>query len=225
MITSQEAKPTLFYLVRPPKIQTGKPPLLILLHGVGGNEQDMFSLANSLPEKFLVVSVRGPLTLGPDSYAYFRVDFSTGRPIINEKEAESARVSILRFLEDLKQKETFDEKKVYLMGFSQGGIMSYSVALTEPEKIKGIVVMSGRLLPEIKPLVAINERLSKLKVYISHGSQDNVLQVQYAYDAVNYLKAKGISPLFHEYLESHTISEAMLKDVTIWLDQIVNSQQ
>lgn len=217
MITTQDTKPSLHYLVRPPKIKTENPPLLLLLHGVGSNEQNMFSFASSLPDKYLVVSVRGPLTLGPNSYAWFNVRFSGGGSIINEKEAENARKSIVQFLEDLKLKENYDHHKVYLMGFSQGGIMSYSTALTAPEKIAGIAVMSGRLLPEVKPLIANNERLSKLKVYISHGKQDSVLQVQYAYDAIEYLKTKGINPEFHEYSEDHTINKEMLADVNKWL--------
>jgi phospholipase/carboxylesterase len=219
MITNQNTEPSLHYLVRTPKIKIENPPLLLLLHGVGGNEQDMFSFANSLPDKFLVVSIRGPLKLGSNSFAWFQVQFGSNGPVINKQQAEEARVSILQFLEDLKRKEHFDEKNVFLMGFSQGGIMSYSTALTQPEKIKGIAVMSGRLLPEVKPLIATNERLSKLKIYISHGSQDNVLQVKYADDALDYLKTKGISPEFHKYSESHTINEKMIKDVTNWLTQ------
>lgn len=217
MNTIQNTEPSLHYLVRPPKIKTEKPPLLLLLHGVGGNEQNMFSFANELPDEFLVVSARGPLTLGANSYAWFTVNFSNGRPVINEKQAENARVTILEFIQDLKSKEKFNEKNVFLMGFSQGGIMSYSTALTEPEKIKGIVVMSGRLLPEVKPLIASNEKLSKLKVYISHGTQDNVLQIHYAYDAFEYLKTKGIAPEFNEYNKDHTINLSMLTDVKNWL--------
>lgn len=76
--------------------------------------------------------------------------------------------------------EDFDEDQVYLMGFSHGGIMSYSVAMTELEKIKGIAVMIGRLLPEVKSLVADEDRLKKLKIFVSHGMQDSVLKFQYA---------------------------------------------
>lgn len=219
MLTSQNTEPSLHYLVRAPKIKTTNPPLLLLLHGVGGNEQNMFSFANSLPDKFLVVSIRGPLTLGSNSFAWFQVQFGSNGPVINKEQAEQARVSILQFLEDLKLKEKFDEKNVFLMGFSQGGIMSYSIALTEPEKIKGIAVMSGRLLPEVKPLIASNERLSKLNVFISHGINDNVLQLQFAQDAFEYLKTKNINPEFHKYDENHTINELMLNDAIVWLNQ------
>lgn len=217
IMNSSKEKTTLHYLVRQPKIKTTHPPLLLLLHGVGGNEQNLFSFANDLPDNFLVVSARGPLTLGPESFAWFQVNFSSGHPQINEQQAEAARVTILDFIESLKNEHNFDDKQVYLMGFSQGGIMSYSVALTEPEKIKGIAVMSGRLLPEVKPLVADQKRLEKLKVFISHGRQDAVLHFPFATDALAYLESKGIKPDFHQYDDGHTINKQMFDDVNLWL--------
>lgn len=171
---------TLFYTSRKPKDAINKPPLLIMLHGVGSNEQHMFSLAQAMPDKYLVVSVRGPLSLSVGSYAWFQVDFSTGHPQINALQAEQSRQKIISFIDELKLVEDFDDKQVFLMGFSQGGIMSYSAALTTPEKIKGIVVMSGRLLPEVKPLITSNDKLKQLKVFVSHGKSDNVLNYQYA---------------------------------------------
>lgn len=209
-------KPSLYYWVRTPKIKAGKPPLIILMHGVGSNEQNMFSFASSLPGQFLVVSVRGPLILGQNSFAWFQVRFTPQGPVINQEQAENSRKEILQFIEDLKMFEYFDEKRVYLMGFSQGGIMSYSVALTAPEKIKGIAVMSGRLLTEVKPLTASKDRLKNLKIYVSHGTQDSVLKFQYALDAIAYLDSKGLNPEFHQYPEDHTINQQMLDDVSVW---------
>lgn len=218
MTNTISQQPSLHYLVRQPKIKTEKPPLVILLHGVGSNEQNMFSFADSLPDNFLVVSARGPITLRENSYAWFQVQFTSEKSIINEEQAENSRKEIIKFIEDLKKIEDFDEHQVYLMGFSQGGIMSYSVALTEPEKIRGIAVMSGRLLPEAKPLVANNERLKKLKIFVSHGTHDSVLRFQYALDAVDYLKSKELQPEFHQYNEDHTISQQMLSDFINWLN-------
>jgi phospholipase/carboxylesterase len=217
IMNSSKELPKLHYLVRQPKIKTAHPPLLILLHGVGGNEQNLFSFANDLPDNYLVASARGPLTLGANSFAWFQVDFSSGRPQINEQQAENARLQLIDFIENLKNELDFDQKQVYLMGFSQGGIMSYSVALTAPEKVKGIAVMSGRLLPEIKPFIAEEQRLEKLKIFISHGKQDAVLNFQYATDALAFLKTKGLAPEFHSYNEGHTINKPMLDDVNQWL--------
>ena len=77
--------------------------------------------------------------------------------------------------------------------------------------------MSGRLLPEVKPLRAGNDRLEELKIFVSHGKSDNVLNYQYAVDAVDYLKDKNIHPEFHTYEEGHTINSQMLQDVVKWL--------
>lgn len=218
MIAPSATGTQLHYKVRPPRTTGAKPPLLLLLHGVGSNEQDLFSLADQLPGKYLVVSARGPLTLAPNSFAWFHVSFSTGRPVINQEEAESARKTIIQFIEALRKEQDFNEQEVYLMGFSQGGIMSYSVALTAPEKVKGIAVMSGRLLPEVKPLAAPDNRLQKVKIFVSHGTSDPVLPYQYALDAVEYLKSHGLHPDLHTYQDAHTINAQMLADVVKWLN-------
>lgn len=218
-MTDTVHQPVLHYLVREPKVKSEKAPLVILLHGVGSNEQHMFSFADALPDRFKVVAARGPLTLGNGSYAWFHVEFGANGPVPNEVEAERARITIVRFIAELKQVEDFDENQVYLLGFSQGGIMSYNVALTNPEKVAGIAVMSGRLMPEIKPLVVADERLKQLQIFVSHGKQDNVLKFAYAEEAVAYLKSKGIQPGFHIYDEGHTISGQMLADAVAWLNQ------
>lgn len=216
-LNAQTSAVPLQYLVRPPGIASDKAPLIILLHGVGSNEKDLFSFADRLPAKYLVVSARGPVVLGPTSFAWYAVDFSTGTPVINAAQAEESRKAILAFIGQLKKEQSFDEQQVYLVGFSQGAIMSYSVALTEPGRIKGIASMSGRLLEETKPRIAADEKLKSLKVFISHGVSDPVLKVGYAREGAAYLKAHGIQPVYKEYPEAHTISAAMLQDLIAWL--------
>ena len=142
------------YLVRESRIKTGKAPLLLLLHGVGSNETDLFSFANQLPDQFLVVSARGPYTLEAGRYAWYQVDFSTGKPVIQIEQEERSRRMILQFIEELKERHHIDESAVYLCGFSQGAIMSYSAGLTAPELFKGIAAMSGRLPEEVKHEIA-----------------------------------------------------------------------
>jgi phospholipase/carboxylesterase len=96
------AKPILHSVVRLPKLRSENPPLLILLHGFGSNEQDLFSFADKLPDRFLVISVRAPHVIGKDSYAWFHVDFSKGKPIASLDEVEKSRLLILQFIEELK---------------------------------------------------------------------------------------------------------------------------
>lgn len=213
----KEVQSLLHYLVKHPKTESGQTPLVILLHGVGSNEKDLFSFADQFPENFMVISVRAPFEVGPDSYAWYEVDFSTGKPVINKEKAEKSRILILQFIDHLKEKYKFDNKQVYLCGFSQGAIMSYSVGLTGPDKIKGIAILSGRLLEEVKPLIKPGAQLKQLNVFISHGTNDNVLGVHYAQSSNSYLKELGINSTYKEYPEGHTISNAMIADLLKWL--------
>ncbi|MCW7488438.1 alpha/beta hydrolase [Leptospira meyeri] len=206
------------YLVRKPKVSIENPPLLLLLHGVGSNEEDLFSLSNYLPESLLVVSVRGPLILGTGSYGWYEVLFTTGQPKINlEQEAESRKL-LLQFLEYLKTNYQFDESNVWIGGFSQGAIMSYSIGLLHPEKVKGIIALSGRLLEENKIQVKVSEKVLDKKIFISHGTNDRVLSVEYARSVKGYLESIGLHPHYQEYEEGHSINREMLKDLIQWLE-------
>lgn len=206
------------YLVREPKVPSENPPLLVLLHGVGSNEEDLFSLTNYLPESLLIFSVRGPLTLGRNSFGWYEVLFTTGQPKINLEQERESRNLLLNFLEYLKLNYKFDESNIWIGGFSQGAIMSYSIGLLYPERIKGMIALSGRLLEENKAQVNVSEKVLNKKIFISHGTNDRILSVEYARSVKGYLESIGVHPHYKEYEEGHSINREMLKDLIQWLE-------
>ena len=203
------------YLIREPKIKTDKRKGIILLHGVGSNEKDLFGLANYLPDDFYVISARGPFALGGERFAWYNVDFSTGKPVYDTEQEEASREIICEFVRQIKLEYMLDD--IYLGGFSQGAIMSYSIGLTQPKFVRGIVALSGRLLTEIQPLVKKSDELSKLSVFVAHGTQDRTLGIAYAREANSYLKELGVDLTYAEYENAHQISESVLKDLHQWL--------
>lgn len=94
---------SLHYLVREPKIKSVQTPVIILLHGVGSNELDLFSFANSIPDNYLVISARAPIRLATNSFAWYRVDFSSGRPTYDFKETEKSLQTLIAFIEEIKR--------------------------------------------------------------------------------------------------------------------------
>ncbi|HSB94597.1 MAG TPA: hypothetical protein VLC28_15850, partial [Flavitalea sp.] len=182
----------------------------------GSNEQDLFQFADVLPADCYIISPRAPLVLGSDRFGWYHVDFSSGKPVINSREELDARLVILSLIDQLYEHFQLDE--LFLGGFSQGAIMSYTVGLLNADRVTGIIALSGRLLEEIKPMIPQDHSLQSLPVFIAHGISDNTLPVAYAREAKAYLSALGMDISYHEYPTGHTISNELIKDLTGWLD-------
>ncbi|TGM02006.1 alpha/beta hydrolase [Leptospira jelokensis] len=209
----------LLYLIRKPKVTIDNPPLLILLHGVGSNENDLFSLSDFLPDSFMIVSVRGPITLGRDRYGWYEISFLGGIPKIDSEQQKSSHQIILKFIDYLKTNYQFNSKQIWIGGFSQGAVMSYSVGLEHPDRIKGIIALSGRLLDETKNNIVIDQESKGQRIYIAHGTNDTVIPVTSARASKDFLDKVGFVPIYKEYAEGHTISREMLKDLVSWLEK------
>lgn len=219
--TSSEAQSSLYYLVREPKVKTANPPLLLLMHGVGSNEKDLFGLANYLDERYLIVSARAPFKIAEGSYKWYDLDFSTGVRRTNINEAEKSLQLILQFLDELQAKYHYDKQRVIVSGFSQGAIMSLCVGLTHPEKVRGIGVFSGRVLEEVvKPKLAAKDKFKHFEAFVSHGTHDGVLPVSDARNTKKLLESLQIKTSYHEYPSEHSISQANLEDFAAWLKGI-----
>jgi phospholipase/carboxylesterase len=201
------------YLVQLPAEKTAKPPAIILLHGYGSNEQDLFELRSSFPKNYLIVSARAPYLVGTNGYQWFNLNGTDQQAQIN-----NSRELILKLLAQLNSKYNVDPKEVYVMGFSQGAMMSYEVGLTHPELIKGIGVLSGRLFPSLKQEIKTSADLKKLKIFISHGTADERIKFAEGKEASDYLKSIGLKPEFHAYAGmGHAISSDAMRDLIRWL--------
>jgi phospholipase/carboxylesterase len=191
--------------------------LLVLLHGVGGNETNLLNLADGIDPDTLVVLGRGPLSLGGPQFAWFRVSFTANGPQVSPEEAEHSRKLLITWLHQLQQQHGILPAQTVIAGFSQGGIMSASVGLSSPESLKGFGLLSGRILPELEPAIASKERLSTLKAFLSHGEQDNTLPVHWAHRSDALLTQLGVPHTLRLYTMDHGINAAMHADFVNWL--------
>lgn len=194
-------------------------PLVILLHGYGSNEADLFELAEKFPAEFLVISARAPHTLSMGQYAWYALDYSSGEAVHDIIQAEESRLLLKRFIDEVSQEFAVDTKRIFLIGFSQGAIMSYSVALTFPSLVRGIGALSGRLSEQIKPIVNVEREVgeAKLAVFVAHGTLDKVLPIQHAREAKEYLEGLEVTLTYGEYAIPHTISGVLTQALIHWL--------
>lgn len=208
----------LTYLVRRPiGDTTHRPPLLILLHGLGSNEEDLFALAPHFDERFLVLSLRAPFEMAPGYYRWFdRSETPSGR-VIDQQELEASRKMLIQEINNAAMAFGADPRQVYLMGFSQGAMMALALALTAPQKLRGVVAVAGRVLPEIARLAAPQDSLSHLRLLIQHGTQDDVVPVSDGYAARELFADLHVMMGFREYPTGHNITPDMLADACDFL--------
>jgi phospholipase/carboxylesterase len=199
--------------------------LVLLLHGVGGSETNLLDMAAAIAAQqpgTLVVLPRGPLTLGPGQFAWFRVAFTAQGPRIDAAEADSSRLALVRFIGQLQQAHGIAPQHTVVAGFSQGGILSASVGLTAPEGVAGFGILSGRILPELEPHLAAPAQLAQLQAFVGHGDFDSKLPVVWAERSDLLLGTLGVATQSHRYPIDHSISTAMQADFLTWLQRVLN---
>lgn len=211
------AELSLIHLVRQPVVPSAHPPMLLLLHGVGSSECAMASLAPLFDPRLLVLSVRAPYARSSGGYGWFDVAFTPSGPVIDPAQAEASRRALLAFAHEAAEAYGADPQQRYLFGFSQGAIMSASVALTAPEQVAGAVLHSGRILPEIQPLIAAPERLAGLPILVIHGTRDAVLPIQHGRASRDLLGGLPVALDYREYALDHRIDQQSLTAATGWL--------
>ncbi|MES2462535.1 MAG: alpha/beta hydrolase [Armatimonadota bacterium] len=195
-----------------------KPPLLVLLHGVGSSEHDLFGLAPYLDPRLVVVSARGPLIHDQSGgAAWYPVTFTPEGITADETVAVASRDKIVRFLGEAAEAYGADPRRIYLGGFSQGAIMSLYVALTHPEAIAGAVLMSGRLMPQAWEESAPDDRLRGLPILATHGLYDQVLPIASGREIKEKLSTLPLDFTYHEYPMAHEVSSESLAEATSWL--------
>lgn len=210
---------SLKYIVREPRVPSKNTPMLILLHGYGSNEEDLYSFAGELPDELLIVSARAPQTIQFGSYSWYTINFNNTQGKFSDiPEAIEARETIATFIKELQAKYSVTPQNTYLLGFSQGTILSYSVALKYPEIIQKVVALSGHINPDLLPEDLNIKDYSALDFFISHGSVDQVIPVEWANKAPEFLKQLNIKHSYQEYPVGHGVAPKNFFDLKTWIE-------
>jgi phospholipase/carboxylesterase len=211
---------SLEYKIREPKVILDKNPVLLLLHGYGSNEADLFSFATELPNEYYIISARAPYDLQYGSYAWYAINFDADQNKFSDNDqARISRDVIAGFIDELVANYPIDANDVNLIGFSQGSILSYAVALSYPEKVNKVVAMSGYLNLEIVTEDYLKNNLHQLKIFASHGTVDQVIPVDWARKTPGILEKLGVDITYKEYPVGHGVAPQNFFDFKNWLSE------
>ncbi len=191
-------------------------PLVLMLHGLNSNERDLMGLAPLLDARLALASARAPNQLGPDAFAWFAVRFDPRGSVIDVAQERASRQRLELFIGELRAR--YKPAALYVLGFSQGGIMALSLALTRPGLTDGAVVLSARLLPEVLAELPPRPWPVRVPVFLGHGLQDTVIPVQQARRARDALAELPVELAYREYVLGHGIAAETVEHINQWLD-------
>jgi phospholipase/carboxylesterase len=187
-------------------------PVVFTLHGKGSNERNMFGLVAPLADDFIIIGIRGNMPLG-SGYQYYDLK-SLGNPI--RELFDEAVKQLEAFIQYATEKYPINPDKRYVLGFSQGAILSMTLALTMGEQLKGIVALNG-YVPEFVKTEYRLRSIEDVAVFVSHGEFDSVFPVRIGHETAAYFKSQTPLLTFKLYPTDHGVSEENQLDVLNWL--------
>ncbi len=202
------------YLVREPQNITPETPILFMLHGYGSNEEDLFSFVPTLPEDWIVVSFRAPKDSNYGGYAWFDINFNDPHNFIDENEGNETVKLVMENIMSVSNRYGLINNPTHLCGFSQGGMIVYSLALQYPELFNKIACLSS--FPEekmLKNIVKDKKKYEKLRFFVSHGTDDAMIPLEWAKKGAELLYDLSAYFSFREYMNGHGVNQKNYLDL------------
>ncbi len=201
-------------------MKQGGSAAIILIHGYRSNEADLFGLKDHFHKDYTIISPRGPIDYQSGSNSWYNVDFSTKPPGRDLVQANSSIAILKIFIRQMIKSHHLDSTNTLVGGFSQGAILSYTLAIEHPELVGGYFGIGGALLkPDMKALNTKTESYKDLEVFIGHGIEDPLLTIDNGRKVNSVLTDAGIQTTYREYNMKHEISRECLADLIRWCDE------
>jgi phospholipase/carboxylesterase len=191
--------------------------LLVLHHGRGADEHDLLGLADVLdPERRLhVVTPGAPLTLPGWPGKHWYVVPRVGYP--DHDTFHAAYTALAAFHDELWERTGIEPARTVLGGFSMGSVMSYSLGLgSDRPQVAGILAFAG-FIPTVEGWEPDLASHDQTRVFIAHGRNDPVMDVEFARRARELLVAGGLDVDYHESDAGHYIDQTHVSPAISWL--------
>jgi phospholipase/carboxylesterase len=196
--------------------------LLVLHHGRGTDENDLFGLADLFdPKRRLhVVTPRAPFPFpGSPGYAWYQLG-PVGYP--DPETFRVAYAALGAFHDELWARLQLTRERTILGGFSMGTVMSYALGLGGDRPAPGGILALSGFIPTVEGWAPSLADRTGIKVFIAHGTRDPVISVEFARRARETLEAGGIVPEYHESEAAHHVDPRTLPDAIDWIGRVLD---
>ena len=204
------------YKIRKSAIENQKNPSIILLHGYGSDENDLFSFAEYLPKKYTIISLRAPFQTPMGGYCWFSINFNNSNEKWSDhKQAYQSILNLESQIDFFIQKYNLEPDQIDLLGFSQGAVLSWALLLDFSIKINRAVCLSGYIDKSLLKEDIYSYR--DIIAYSSHGTNDPVIPFDWAKTSIELLKENNPNVIFNSFEDAHNVSQENFQSILDWL--------
>ena len=204
------------YKIRKSAIENRKNPSIILLHGYGSDENDLFSFAEYLPKKYTIISLRAPFETPMGGYCWFSINFNNSNEKWSDhKQGYQSILNLESQIDFFIQKYNLDPDQIDLLGFSQGAVLSWTLLLDSSIKINRAVCLSGYIDKSLLKEDIYSYR--DIIAYSSHGTNDPVIPFDWAKTSIESLKENNPNVVFNSFQDAHNVSQENFQSILNWL--------
>ena len=210
------------YNIRPSNLGLENSKVIYLIHGYGADKNDLFSFADYLPVSLTVIAIQAPYSMPfGGGAAWYSLELGpNGEHLSDVAQAKESVKMIGDFIDSSIEGYGFDKDNTFVLGFSQGAILSYSLVLNNPSKFKYVLPLSGFIMNEIMP-ESFDKDYSNLDFYSAHGTMDGVISIDRGRTVSTLLKKLNIKHIYHEFPAAHSIAQKEFEEVISWLKERV----
>lgn len=178
---------------------------VIVMHGIGSNKNDLIPFIQNLNVPGNYFFMQGPIPYGP-GYAFFEVNFTAKGPIHNMGQALDSIEMLHQWVLAGKVSGILNSNALTcFMGFSQGAIMSYAMAMAHPDSVDKVIGLNGRVLKEIEAKRPSDPE-KKIKIFALYGLHDQIQPIHFAHEAKERLNLDWVDLVYHEAECDHEIT-------------------
>ncbi|GAB4521483.1 MAG: hypothetical protein Fur0018_02050 [Anaerolineales bacterium] len=198
-----------------------KPPVVVLLHAAGADENQLFALEDHIDDRFLVVSVRAPIEQGKDSFVWYLVSpFDVTD--VNVANIRKGVEYLVRTIRHVLTRANGNPDEVFLLGVDQGAVMALSTILLLPKWFSGCMAFGGVLWGDVRYDVLERSALQRKPVFLGYGLHDNIIPLETARRTRELLMGFEMDVTYREYTDvTHSLQSRVLEEMLTWLGEQV----
>jgi phospholipase/carboxylesterase len=202
------------------RLRRGQPRsgLIVMLHGLSGDENAMWIFEPALPRAAAVIAPRAPYASEFGGYSWTPAALPDELTAVDFREAADR---LQQFIGEAVTLHQVDPRRVIVMGFSQGAALSYAFSLAHPGMLCGVIALAG-FLPQHNrhsERSAAESKSAFPRYLIVHGTHDEAVPIEQARAARLVFKSRGAPVEYHEHRVGHKVSAQGMREIKHWIDK------